>query len=139
MDRIECEAMGRKPKDALRNSLKASLHALTAINEHGRPIAMLGVVSAGLMSGRGIPWLLGTNEVFRHGRDLMVAGRCTISWWLEIFPVLENLVASDNGKAIRLLRKWGAEVGGPSQTHRGVEFLTFHFERDAIQGQRTAA
>jgi hypothetical protein len=51
---------------------------------------------------------------------------------------MENIVALENVKAIALLKRWGAEVGGEPVRHRGVEFVPFVF-RAAIQGQQRAA
>jgi hypothetical protein len=139
IDRRECEAFGRTPKDALRSSLRTSFQAFTAMSEDRRPVAMLGVVATGLATGRAVPWLLGSEEVFNYPRDLLVLGRRTISVWLETFREMENLVASDNDKAIRLLRKWGAEIGDEPEMHGQVEFVRFTFRRGAIQGLSGAA
>lgn len=138
LDRIECEALGRTPKDALRISLRTSLHALTALDPEGKPVAMFGVCALGLLAGRGTPWLLGTERVFDCGRDLLVSGPKIIAWWHETFDVMENIVAVENVKAIALLKRWDAEVGGETQVHRGVGFMPFVF-RAAIQGQAAAA
>jgi hypothetical protein len=137
-DRVECEALGRKPKDALRLSLRTSLHALTALDPEGKPVAMFGVCALGLLAGRGTPWFLGTERVFDYGRDLMVRGPRIVAWWHETFDVMENIVAVENVKAVALLKRWGAEIGGETRTHRGVEFVPFVF-RAAIQGQAAAA
>jgi hypothetical protein len=138
IDRRECLAMGKSPKEALRMSLRDSLHALTAIDPGGKPLAMLGVYAVGMLSGTGSPWLLGRDEVFNYGRDLLILGPRLFSWWHETFDVLENLVSVENVKAIRLLNKWGAQVGGPVHTYGGVDFTRFRFTA-AIQGQRAAA
>lgn len=138
IDVAECAAFGRSPKDALRSSLRTSFQAFTAIGESG-PVAMLGVVATGMMTGNGVPWLLGSDEVFNYPRDLLVFGRRTIGEWLETFSDLENLVARENDRAIRLLRKWGASIGEEGEMHGGLEFVRFRFERSAIQGLRIAA
>lgn len=137
-DRRECEALGRKPKDALRMSLRTSLHALTALDEDGKVLAMMGVCSEGLMTGKGVPWFLGSDETLLYGRDLMSRGPKIIRWWLEDFEVMKNIVSSENAMAIKLLRKWGAEVGGEPQMHRGLEFVPFVFRRSAIQAPAAA-
>lgn len=133
IDRLEAEAMGRTPKDALRIGLRTSLSSYTAL-EDGKPAAMMGVVSTSLLGARGLVWMLGTDGVFRHGRELVTIGPRIIGHWLETFAVLENVIATQNHRAIRLLVKWGAIVGGEVQTMRGVEFVPFRFER-SIQGK----
>lgn len=123
--------MGRSPKSALRISLATSSHAMTALNAEGKPIAMLGVCAGSMLESKGVPWFLGTDEVLRCGRDLLKVGRKTIAFWHEDFAVLENLVASENEAAVRLLKRWGAEVGGSPKTIGGLEFVPFRFERDS--------
>lgn len=138
-DRIECRALGRTPKDALRNGLRCSLAPFTALDENGRPGAMMGVVPISMIEGRGAVWMLGTEEIYRHGRDLLTYGPLILGIWLDTFRSLENIVAVENERAIRLLRKWGFEIGEISQTHGGVEFLPFRMDRTAIQALRLAA
>lgn len=95
-------------------------------------LAMLGVCPVGLLSGRGTPWLLGTDAVFDHARALIDLGPKVIGWWREEFSELSNVVSSENTKAIRLLRYWGAEVGSETQMIGGAEFVPFRWS--AIQG-----
>jgi hypothetical protein len=137
-DRHECWALGRTPKDALRLSLRTSLHALTALDDGGKVLAMFGVCPTGILTGKGVPWFLGTEGVFDYGRDLMLRGPRIIRWWGEDFDLMENIVSRENVKAIALLQKWGAVIGGEVQTHRGIEFVNFRFET-AIQARRHAA
>lgn len=136
-DRIECEALGRTPKDALRNGLRCSLEAYTALVE-GKPVAMLGVVPDSLLGGRATVWMLGTEEAYAQGRALVTYGPLMLDMWLGKFDELANIVSSGNERAIRLLRRWGFAFGGPV-THRGVEFLPFALRRAAIQEESLAA
>lgn len=129
MDRIECAALGKTPKEALRFSLRTSLHAITALDPDGRPLAMFGVSPVDILSGLGTPWFLGRDEVFDYGGDLVKRGPGIIADWLRDFPVMENIVCTSNTKAIRMLRRWGATVGGPTSRCRGVEFVPFRFAR----------
>lgn len=137
-DRAECEALGRTPKDALRNGLRCSLETYTAITEE-RPVAMLGVVPDSLLGGTGTAWMLGTDEIFAQGRALLTYGPLVIGMWLERFEELGNIVSVENDAAIRLLRRWGAEIGETPVTYRGVDFLPFVIRRAAIQGERLVA
>jgi len=130
IDRIECAAFGRSPKEGLRYSLRTSIDAMTSVAPDGTPLAMFGVSAVNLLSGIGSPWFLGREEVFCYPRDLLVYGRLVIERWLEIFDRLENVISVDNDRAIRLLKKWGASVGyGPTVTHGGVAFIRFRIER----------
>jgi hypothetical protein len=139
MDRVEAVALGRSPKEALRSGLRCSYEAFTATDDEDRPQAMMGVVPLSMISGRGAVWMLGTEAIYDHGRDLLSYGPFFISHWLETFRRLENIVAVENLKAIRLLRHWGFIVGESVEMHRGVAFLPFHIERTAIQATALAA
>jgi hypothetical protein len=131
-DRIECEALGRNPKQALRHSLRVSVEAWTAIGEDDRPVAMFGIANIGLFGGRASPWFLGTERVFDCAISLLELGPGIIASWLQVYDTLENIVSIDNLKAQALLRRWGAAISSdPSDriSHRGVEFVPFRFSR----------
>lgn len=137
-DRRECEAFGRSSKDALRLSLRTSLHALTALNGESKPVAMFGVTPVDMISGLGSPWFLGSDEVFDYARDLLERGPRIIGWFHDTFGTMENLVSRENVKAIRLLRAWGAQIGEEPQSVGGLEFVRFRFSA-AIQASALAA
>jgi hypothetical protein len=139
LDRLECEALGRSPKDALRNGLRCSLSAITVIEGGQTPIAMLGVVPTAVLGGRGTVWMLGTERVFQNGRALLQLGPLVLADWLDQFGRLENIISADNDRAIRLLRKWGFTIGEAEQVFSGVRFVPFWLERAAIQCARLAA
>lgn len=135
-DRIECQAYGRSPKDALRFCLRSASVALTAVDEEtGRPLAMMGLSPVSIMTGEASIWMLGVDDVFHFARDLIVVGPVMIDWWLTMFKTLENKVALDNDRAIRLLSHWGATFPDERETIGGVEFIPFRFER-AIHRQQ---
>jgi hypothetical protein len=132
VDRRECEALGRTPKDALRSGLRCSLSAFTA-TEDKSPIAMLGVVPEAILGGIGRVWLLGTDRVFANPRALLALGPPVFDYWLETFDRLENIISLENRPALRLLKRWGFFIGQEVQLHGGMEFVRFHLERAAIQ------
>lgn len=123
-DRIECEAGGHSPKEALRLSFRSAAMAWTALIDR-RPVAMWGVCAVNVLEGRGTPWMLGADEARLHPRAFYVGGALTIPAMLSCFPHLENHVAIGNKGAIRLLVRWGFEVGGTIVTKRGVDFIPF--------------
>lgn len=124
IDARECLAFGKTPKQALRSALAQSSRAWTALVDE-RPEAMFGVVEESLLSLRGLPWFLGTDEVYRHGRELLMYGPGMIRRLSDSRMTLRNLVSSDNRRAIRLLEKWGFEVAEEEQEHGGVMFRQF--------------
>jgi hypothetical protein len=123
-DREECEAMGRTPKQALRLALMTSDKAWTALVD-GEPEAMFGVVVESALTGEGTPWFLGTNEVYRHGRELLMWGGGFIERLGDSTSRLANVVSARNRPAIRLLKRWGFTVGEEETVIRGVPFLQF--------------
>lgn len=129
IDRLETGAKGRSPKAALRISLRSSLWACTVLLD-GEPVAMFGVVAASLVEDKGRPWFLGSDDVYRHGRDMLLYGERVIAKMHGDFRRLENVVSSGNVRAIRLLRRWGFVVGGEEVVVGGVPFIPFWREAD---------
>ena len=116
--------MGHEPREALKLGYRRALWSLTAmINE--RPEALFGVVAASMVEGVGTPFFLGTDEIYRHGRSMLTKGQDVIALMSRTFQTLENLVSSDNDRAIRLLRRWGFDVGGEVRDFSGVDFVPF--------------
>jgi hypothetical protein len=126
IDREECAAMGRTAKQAMRLAHTTSAKAWTALVD-GRPEAMFGVLVEDLIGGIGTPWFLGTDEVYRHGRELLMWGAGFVSRLSDSSRTLRNLVSAQNRQAIRLLQHWGFTVEENEVVVRGVAFR--HFEK----------
>lgn len=120
----ECAAFGRSPRQALRTGLIGSTYCLTA-KVDGSPHAMMGVSPISLVEGRGTPWMLGTDEIMRHGRELVAMGPRILSAMSASYRRLENHVSAENTAAIRLLRRWGFTVEDQPRLVGGLEFLPF--------------
>lgn len=116
--------MGREPKQALRAAFMTSEKAWTAL-VGGEPHAMFGVVVESLLDRIGTPWFLGTDEVYRHARELLMWGPGILSRMGDSSTRLANLVSSRNDRAIRLLKRWGFTVAEDEVTVRGVAFRQF--------------
>lgn len=123
-DRIECAAKGRGPRDALVLSLASSDFALTALVDDS-PHAMFGVGPLNLADSVGVPWFLGTDEVFRHPRELLRYGPRVVAAMHDRFRRLENVVSADNARALSLLAKLGFQVEGEAGLIGGVPFVRF--------------
>lgn len=123
-DRKETGALGRTPHQALSRSLAASLWALTAIVDE-TPEAMLGVAPLNMIEGVGVPWMLGSEKIYDHARDLVRHGPKIIAEMERTFPLLENYVSSDNDRAIRFLRHWNWEISERQTNMGGVDFVHF--------------
>lgn len=124
MDREEIVAKGRDIKSALRLSLASSSWACTATLD-GVPHAMFGVCALSLVEDRGRPWFLGSDEVYRHGREMLLYGLHFVDKMHESFRRLENVVSRDNVQAIRLLKRWGFTVDDDVTIAGGVPFVSF--------------
>ena len=127
-DLEECRAKGREPAPALRYSLASSQFALTVLID-GTPHAMFGVTPYSLAESIGRPWFLGSDEVYRHPREMISQGSFIVGCMQDSFRRLENVVSAGNLPAIRMLRRWGFEVGTEAHDIGGVAFL--HFWRSA--------
>ena len=124
IDRQECAAMGRTPKQALRLGLATSTRAMTA-RVDGVPHAMFGAVTTSALSGEAVLWMLGSDAVYRHGRELLAWGPSIIAQLCDSSCRASNLVSCGNTRAIRLLRRWGFAVGPQVVTSGGVDFYPF--------------
>ena len=124
IDRKECEAMGHSAKQSLRDGLFNSQKVWTALVD-GQPEAMFGLVVNSALTGEGVPWFLGTDEVYRHGKALLSWGPGFVSIMRDSSPRAANLVSADNFKAIRLLKKWGFVVHPETEQHGGMDFRRF--------------
>ncbi|MBB3955937.1 hypothetical protein [Novosphingobium sediminicola] len=124
MDAMECRAFGRDPKTALRVGLANSAQAWTALVD-GRPEAMFGVVVNSVLTGDAVPWFLGTDEVYRHGRELLAWGPGMVERLHDSSLTLRNLVSVHNSNAIRLLERWGFTVRKEVIVSGGVAFYPF--------------
>ncbi len=123
-DVLESAALGYSPKQALRVGIRGSLMAFTA-KVDGRPEAMMGLAPVSLIEGIGRPWMLGSDLIYRHGRELLAFGPKMVGMMRESTPRLENIVAASNGRAIRLLRRWGFAIADHPEMIGGVQFLRF--------------
>jgi len=124
IDALECRAMGREPKQALRYALGTSSKAWTALVD-GQPEAMFGVVVTSALGQEATPWFLGTDEVYRHGRELLMWGPGMLDRLCDSRWHLRNLVSACNTRAIVLLKRWGFTIGEEVILFAGVEFLPF--------------
>jgi len=127
-DRVECAALGHSPKQALRAGLASSSPAWTALVD-GRAEAMFGLVVTSALGGEGRPWMLGSDAVYAHPRAMLRRGPCFLDTMFASTPRLSNLVAADNVRAIRLLRRWGFTIDTETTMIDTIAFRLFHAER----------
>jgi hypothetical protein len=116
--------MGRTPKQALRSGVLYSEKAWTALVDD-KPEAMFGVVLDSALTGEATPWMLGTDEVYRHGRELLIHGPAIVALLGDSCRRMSNLVSVANGQALRLLSRWGFTVEDQEIEVGGVQFRRF--------------
>lgn len=132
-DRDEVYAShGYQPVDALIQSVKYSdFNSVACIA--GRPVAIFGLMRRGLLSNKGIPWLLGTNEMFRYKREVVTASRVIVDSMIDICPELENYVHTKNIRSVRLLKYLGFKLDEPTPFgHQNELFNRFHMVKKDV-------
>jgi len=123
-DRIEVAAShGYSPIVALRFGVERSkLCSVALINDV--PCAVFGLVVENIATGLGVPWLLGTDLIFKHKREFIKHTRVGVDEMLELCPRLENMVHCENLKSIRWLVSMGFTMSDPEHVN-GELFMRF--------------
>lgn len=132
-DRAELHAAGWGDdcRRALECSVAKSRWTLVALVD-GVPAAIFGCAEHGaLLAPSGVPWMLGTDAVARHGRVLQREARRYIAAMLQEYPRLFNAVHAENTVSIRWLRRLGFVLhpAVPAPPH-GALFHVFEMSRD---------
>ncbi len=88
----------------------------------------MGMEVRSAVEGLGAPWMLATDEAYRHGRDMLRLGSPLLDHLADSMRRLVGVVGADNARAIRVLRRWGFTVEGGTMIG-GMAFLRFEMER----------
>lgn len=111
----------------LRRSVSEAVFARVAlINGERVAIGGCGEWAQSALVVNGVPWLVGTPGLTRHGRVLQREARRYIGAMLERYPRLINLVHADNRVAIRWLQRMGFVIHAQSVPY-GPHNAPFHF------------
>lgn len=111
----------------LRMSIERAVFARVALIDGERvAIGGCGEWSQSTLVVNGVPWLVGTPGLTRHGRVLQREARRYIAAMLEHYPRLINLVHADNRVAIRWLQRMGFVVHAQTVPY-GPHDAPFHF------------
>ncbi|WP_419810805.1 hypothetical protein [Bacterioplanoides sp.] len=89
-------------------AVNASYECHVAVDDDGIPVAVFGVAPYGEFAA---PWLLGTDSLLQHRRELMSWGRSFVQRWLEEHRQLMNFVDKRNAVSIRWLKRLGFTIG----------------------------
>lgn len=125
-DRREVWASHRdKPYEALSRSLKASDRAWTAL-VGGRPVLIWGVARSGcLLSEKGSPWMLGTNELPQYWLEFLRQSRGWVEKMQKGYALLENYVHGANEISIRWLKWCGFQMAEEATVFNREIFYRF--------------
>lgn len=132
-DVVEVMAAGRRsPREAVLKSVELSDRCSVALI-NGEPCAVFGLVIANVVTGWGVPWLLGTDLIDRHKKLFVEHTRTGVREMLEICPILINYVHAENLKSIRWLKTMGftVEAAEPFGVD-GELFHKFHLESENV-------
>lgn len=95
---------GYTPINALNEGVEAS-DFCTAVYINGELIAILGLVITSMITGHGVPWLLGTDGVVTHSREFLLNSKDVVNELKRKCPNMYNYVHDKNTVSIRWL-KW---------------------------------
>ena len=128
-DRVEIRAMTRQtPYEALEQGLRDSSHVWAGTADDV-PFCLFGVAPLTLLSGTGVPWMLGTDSVKMHARAFLRHNRPVVETMRKPYRRLENWVDARNVLSIRWLRWLGFTIEKPEPIGRDGElFHCFRME-----------
>lgn len=100
------------------------------VTVNNEPCVMIGLVIRDILSGNGIPWLLGTENALKYKRHFLIQVPAIINEMLNICPVLFNYVHVKNKISINWLKRIGFILDKPLPYGCDNElFHKFHIER----------
>ena len=111
------------PLEALMSSWEISEYT-TVLTVNDEACVMLGLVVRDILSGHGIPWVLGTDNSLKHKKGFFTEAPEIINQMLNVCPRLHNYVHSKNRLSIRWLKWAGFTICEPEPY--GCEKELFH-------------
>lgn len=131
-DEAELWAIARAtPAQCLRYGLRTSAFAYTGLLD-GVPVCVFGASPFSILSGIGVPWMVGTTHLDSHRaqRELLRHARPCLDAMSHSFPTLGNVVDARNTAAIRWIRWLGFTLGEPMPMGPDkLPFIPFLLER----------
>ena len=90
----------------------------------GEPVAVFGVAPTSWIDNEAAPWLLGTEELPRYGRDLVAMGRDAVSDWSQRWRLVNRVDARTRRRCAGCGTLGSRWKGGTAWSHFGSERLT---------------
>lgn len=117
------------PVEAMMSSWEASDRSMI-VTVNNEPCVMIGLVIRDILSGAGIPWLLGTDNALKYKRHFLTQVPDVIDEMLAICPRLYNYVHARNKISVNWLKRIGFTIDEPVPFGCDNElFHKFHLER----------
>lgn len=132
-DVAEIWAAGRKtPETALKASMALSRYCKTIMLDD-KPIGMFGVTPLSVVTGNGVPWMLGTPEIETISMRFLRGSLSYIREMLAGYSYLENWVDARNTVSIRWLKWLGFAIVKPEPYgHLNLPFHRFYMENPNV-------
>ena len=111
------------PLEALMSSWKMSKYSVV-ITINDEPCVMMGLVIRDMLSGNGIPWMLGTDTALKYKKKFFTEVPDVMTQMLSVCPRLYNYVHSKNKVSIKWLKWIGFTLCDPEPY--GCEKELFH-------------
>lgn len=132
-DRVEVyESSRRDALTALASSTERSERTATVFFGD-TPVAICGVGRMALLSGIGVPWMLGTDDLRTNAKTLLPHAKPMVVKMMQGHDVLRNMVHVDNRASIRWLKSMGFRMGQPvAAGWRGAMFRVFELNKGEL-------
>lgn len=122
---------GRDPLVALSDSVAKADEVLTGVDPDDTPVFIFGLTARCRLTGTGAPWMLGTDNVAKFPREMMVDSRKIIGFMLDNFPRLENYVHIKNTVSVNWLKSVGFKMDEPFVAPlSGEQFMRFYMNKE---------
>ena len=116
------------PIEALMKGWEISNYT-TVVTVNDEPCVMIGLAIRDILSGSGVPWLLGTENALKYKRQFITQVPAVISEMLDICPRLYNYVHVKNKVSIKWLKLIGFTLEDPLPCGPNNElFYKFYLE-----------
>lgn len=117
------------PLEALTKGWEMSDFSTVAM-ANGEPLVMFGLVKRDILTGSGVLWMLGSNRVMSHKKELFRQTVLVVDEMLTVCPRLCNMVHGKNVSSIKWLKWLGFTIEEPiPHGPDGDLFHRFYLER----------
>lgn len=99
----------RTPAEVLEQGLRISTVSWAGMID-GQTATIFGVAPGSLLSGKGVPWLVGSELLEGHQKAFLRRARPALAAMLDIYPYLENYVDERNVTAKAWLHWMGFKL-----------------------------